>query len=242
MNNFNQEKFEQYVLEKVVSPLVKDLIDNKKDIYSNTIDPFSAVIDCLIRNTTLENWKLQEEGRQAQKTLQNTVGNLHEYTIDCFDEWEHLQIGKVIDVVNHKAKIIAEIKNKWNTTKGNHKKSIYDDLASVLHKDCVGYTAYYVEILPKNKASYNKPFTPSDNTTKKNRPKREDIRVIDGASFYEIVSGEKGFIKRLYREFLVQSLQKSIEKLNQTRSQKLDYPKEIIQESLFGEFIDKTFE
>lgn len=242
MSNFNQDKFDQYILEKIVKPLVEDLVDNQKDIYSNTIDPFSAVIDCMIRNTTLKNWKLQEEGRQSQKTLQNKIGEFHEYTIACFEGWEKLPTGGVIDVVNHKLKIIAEIKNKWNTTKGDHKKTIYETLVNQLEEDYRGYKAFFVEILPRNKSSYNKPFTPSDNIGKTKRQERKDIRVIDGASFYEIVSGEQCFIKRLYTELLIPSLQKAIETLNLTRDSQLRYPENIKQEPLFQEFINKTFE
>ena len=242
MTVFNKNKFDNYISNKIVEPLVESIVDNKPDIYRNTLDPFSALIDCMIRNCTPTNWKLQEEGRQTQKTLQNRVGNLHEYVIDCFDDWENLDTGKVIDIVNKKLMIIAEIKNKHNTTKGNHKKDIYDDLKSEIDKNYNGYTAYYVEILPKNKQTYNKPFTPSDNTKNGlNRPLREDIRIIDGSTFYELVSGEKDFIKKLYKTLLPNALKKSIDKINKTRETKLSYPADITSDPLFKEFIDKAF-
>ena len=45
---------------------------------------------------------------------------------------------------------------------------------------------------------YDKPFTPSDNRTHQRRDAREDIRVIDGKSFYELATGDSEAIKKLY--------------------------------------------
>ena len=52
-------------------------------------------------------------------------------------------------VVNYK-KIIAELKNKHNTMKGDARINIYDDLEKCLKTTNKGFTGYYVEILPKN--------------------------------------------------------------------------------------------
>lgn len=60
------------------------------------------------------------------------------------------------------------------------------------------YTGYYVEIIPKNKKRYDKPFTPSDNIGLK-RQKNDRIRIIDGYSFYEIASGKKDALLSLYQ-------------------------------------------
>lgn len=242
MSSFDQEKFDKYISEKIVIPLIDKIVDNKQDIYRNTLDPFSALVDCMIRNCTPTNWKTQEEARQTQKTLQNKVGTLHEYVIDCFDDWEKLDVGKVVDIINKKRMVIAEIKNKHNTTKGNHKKDIYDDLAIELGKNYKGYTAYYVEILPKNRARYHHPFTPPDNTKNgQKKPSRKDIRIIDGYSFYDFVSGENNFIKNLYTNLLPKSLKKAIDKINKNRINKLSYPKNISSDPLFKEFFDKAF-
>ncbi|WP_410520593.1 Eco47II family restriction endonuclease [Candidatus Xenohaliotis californiensis] len=40
-------------------------------------------------------------------------------------------------MVNKKKKVIAEIKNKFNTAKGNHKKDIYDDFNNLLENKLV---------------------------------------------------------------------------------------------------------
>ena len=78
----------------------------------------------------------------------------------------NLDVGNLIVIICEDKKIIAEIKNKYNTTKGNHKTQVYRDLASAL-EDWLGYTGYYVGVLPVNGKSYNVPYTPPDNQTKK---------------------------------------------------------------------------
>lgn len=137
-----------------------------------------------------------EKSRQIQKTFQNKVGDFHQMILGKCQGWENLKSGKVIDLLNREKKIIAEIKNKYNTTKGNHKVAIYDDIESVLKEHYECYTGYYVSIIDKRR--FDKPFTPPDNLTKVQRQVNQKIRNVDGATFYEIATGERGAISKLY--------------------------------------------
>lgn len=170
----------------------------EEKLFANTIDPFSALFDAMCQGISLEQWMEQEKARQTQKTLQNALGEFHQEILGSFPGWTSLGKGNVFDLKNDKMKIIAEVKNKYNTTKGNHKVAIYDDLSGQLKNNYKGYTAYYVEIIPKNKAVYDKPFVPSDNRTHKRRKARKDIRVIDGKSFYALAAGDPDAIKKFY--------------------------------------------
>lgn len=190
-------------LGKIISKLYKDYQKAKKenDIHSNAIDPFSALLEASFNNMTLSDWIVSEEARQVQKTLQNAIGTFHEEIIGEIIGFEHLQVGKVIDIVSSDRKIVAEIKNKYNTTKGNHKIAIYRDIATVLSLETYSnYTGYYVEIIPKKPIAYNKPFEPSDNTTHERMPQNEKIRVIDGKSFYAMITGDENAIYSIYDE------------------------------------------
>jgi hypothetical protein len=172
-----------------------------KNIYENVLDPFSSIIEASINNLDYDNWIKSEQARQHQKTLQNSIGDLHQKLLANIKDVEDLGVGEVIDIVCHKKKIIAEIKNKHNTTKGNHKVAIYDDIATLLntqkYKD---YTGYYVEIIPKTPRQFNVMFTPPDNTTGTNRTAREDIRKIDGKSFYMLLTDDKNAIYDMYEK------------------------------------------
>jgi hypothetical protein len=169
-------------------------------IYSNVVDPFSAIFDSLQQDMALTEWLANERTRQIAKTIQNKLGTFHQEILGCIPGWKSLGVGEVVDLVNDERKIVAEVKNKHNTTKGNHKKDIYDDLVAVLNTDKNrGYVGYYVEVIPATRNPYNKPFTPPDNLTHTDRTARDDIRVIDGKSFYALASGYPNAIDLFYK-------------------------------------------
>ena len=194
--------FDRNKLKGVLLPIVKsayDSQDSSADLRRNTLDVFSASLESALKGITFEEWLEQEKKRQIQKTLQNNVGDLHQKILATLDDIEDLGVGKVLDLKSVKKKFIAEIKNKHNTTKGNHKVQIYNDMEKVLKNMPVGTTGYYVEILPKNGKAYDIPFTPSDNTeedkSKKRKTSNELIRQIDGKSFYTKVTGNKNALR-----------------------------------------------
>ncbi|NJK85847.1 MAG: Eco47II family restriction endonuclease [Bacteroidales bacterium] len=107
----------------------------------------------------------------------------------------------MIDLVSDSNKIIAEVKNKFNTITFGKLSDLYfslDNLISPKTSIYKDYTAYYVAIVPKNGLRYNKPFTPSINKTGKKCPVNENIREIDGASFYSLVTGNVNALEELF--------------------------------------------
>lgn len=215
MKAFDRDALKIALKDKVIEAYKKRI--SPPDLYSNTLDCFSAVIDATLLGKSLAEWRKDvEEPRQTQKSIQNIVGELHEIVIATIDGYENLAVGKVIDILSDKQRLIAEIKNKHNTTKGNFKVEIYDALKSELDENYRGYTGYYVEILPPSSCKkYDKPFTPSDNKIKdkseKRRPSNEKIRLIDGRSFYAKITGHANAIDELYNElpFILREILKS---------------------------------
>ncbi len=188
-------------VEKVLIVAKKSLADSEKKFHKNSVDPFSALFDAIWQNIPMAVWLDQEKSRQNQKTLQNALGDFHQNILGSVHGFENMGTGKgkVFDIKNNTKKILAEVKNKHNTTKGNHKVAIYDDLKAQLKKPAYkGYTAYYVEVIPKSKKVYNKPFTPSDNRTGKRRSVNEHIRQVDGKSFYTLATGDPEALRKLY--------------------------------------------
>jgi len=263
MTNFDSHKFNKYFLKEIFLTTVNT---PEEDIYRNTLDPFSAKVDILINGTNCKTWVTNEKIRQKQKTINQKVGEMHQSIVGFFEGWDDLGEGSVIDVVNHERNIIAEIKNKYNTTKGNHKKVIYDDLNNSLKTTYPGYISYYVEILPLKQKIYNKPFTPSDNENNKtrrdliqkykatgnkeyqvkansietNRAANEKIRVIDGLSWYTMVSGDNNFVYDLYNKHLINAIKYSH---LQTNNQYLKTPlsKLLEDDSQLDEFLNKAY-
>lgn len=187
----------EFIVEKVIAKALGSIHRAEKNLHDNVIDPFSATFDAMASEITLEDWIEKEKTRQTQKTLQNAIGGFHEEILGNMNGWSY--INNVVDIINEDKKIIAEIKNKHNTTKGSDKKTLYDNLSNQLNGKYKGFTGYYVEIIPKKQNVYNLPFTPSDNLNKGNRNANEKIRVIDGKTFYDLASGTNNALHKLYQ-------------------------------------------
>lgn len=173
----------------------------KKEFGKNVIDPFSALFVMSGFNLDYSTWEKTESTRQAQKTLQNHVGEFHQIILGSIDGWDNLKTGSIVDLVSHDRKIIAEIKNKYNTISGGKLADLYHSLEQLvmpktnIYKD---YTSYYVAVIPKKKKRYNSEFTPPDKSKGSKCPANSLIRKIDGASFYDLATGEKNSLSNLY--------------------------------------------
>lgn len=210
----------------------------EKSFYRNGVDPFSAVFDAACQGVALEQWLNFERKRQAQKSLQNALGNFHQKLLSKVKSWEIPALG-FVDLVSEKSKVVAEVKNKHNTVKKSDLKAVYDELQSaVLHKTSKyhGYTAYYVTIIPASKKRFCKEFTPSDNETKTSRQANKQILEIDGYSFYALVTGEQDALKQLY-EVLPKVIKDVLEEQEAPNAQIVT----LSQEPLFADLFAKAF-
>lgn len=181
---------------RITTPLVKSVErtaeDEERILFQNTIDPFSALFDAANQNISLAEWLKQEKSRQVQKTLQNKIGIFHQEILGAMPGWVSLPIGGIIDVKNEEKRIVAEIKNKHNTTNSSSAEALYNHLENVLADTYQNYIAYHVQIIPSLRKSYDKPYIPGKKTL------NERIRLIDGKSFYALASGYPDALKLLY--------------------------------------------
>lgn len=172
------------------------------NIERNVIDPFSSIFEIAGFEHDYETWLTSEISRQAQKTLQNHIGDFHQKILGYSKDWENKEKGNVIDLVSEKNKIIAEIKNKHNTISGGKLAELYKTLHDlVMPKSSIykKFTAYYVVILPKNPKRFNIEFVPSNKEIGAKCEKNKLIREIDGASFYALVTGRENALYELFK-------------------------------------------
>jgi hypothetical protein len=187
-------------IEELIVSMINDFREGVKDedIYSQVIDPFSSMIEASLNKLDYENWIKSETSRQRQKTLQNAIGKLHQKLLGSISGVEDLTVGNLVDILCQEKKIIAEVKTKHNTVKKTDLYSVYDELKEALNMPIYeGYTAYYVEMIPSKPLKFNEAFTPMDNNTKVARPEREDIKRIDGRSFYELLTGDSKALEKM---------------------------------------------
>jgi len=176
-------------------------INSREKFSKNVIDPFAALFEIYGFNIDYDTWKKSEEARKSQKTLQNHIGEFHQIILGGVEEWRNLGKGNIVDLVSEQRGIIAEIKNKHNTVSGGDLANKYHDLDNLVSpKNSVykGFTAYHVNIIPKTRKRFDKPFTPSNNKSGTKCQSNELIRHIDGASFYTLVTGRHDALRELY--------------------------------------------
>lgn len=180
----------------------RDARNNAKGEFGkNVIDPFSALFEISGFEIDYNTWHKSETTRQAQKTLQNHIGDFHQSILGFSESWVNMKTGNVVDLVSKKNKIIAEVKNKYNTISGGKLADLYKSLTDlVMPKASIykGYTAYYVAIIPNKPIRYNIEFTPSNKEKGEKCPTNELVREIDGASFYSLVTGDENALENLF--------------------------------------------
>lgn len=192
-NLFNEVRY-------VVKKTLKKRKESLEQFNKNVVDPFCTLFEAPAFPSH-DIWKKSELTRQSQKTIQNHVGTFHQKILGHVDGWEDMKTGSVVDLVNIEKEIIAEVKNKYSTVTGGDLSSKYyslDGLISPKHSKFKGYTAYFVHVIPKKPNRYNKAFTPSDKEKGALCPENEAIRLIDGASFYELVTGRPNALQELH--------------------------------------------
>lgn len=183
----------------VVNCIIETQARTEEAMYKNVIDPFSAIFDGAVQGFNLEEWLQKERARQVQKTVQNSIGYFHQDILGSIPSWENMGRKNRIDVRNISRQIIAEVKNNYSTVKASNKYVIYDDLLFALDKpEHQDFTAYYVEIIPQGKNSYNRAFTPLAPGNAGRRPLNERIRQISGQAFYELATGEPEALSMLF--------------------------------------------
>lgn len=198
-----------YISDDTLRQLVTDIIlvvmrkrqSVQKDFHKNVIDPFAALFESSLSGTTHDAWKNAEMVRQCQKTLTNHIGDLHQKILGNVSGWQDLGTGGVVDLVCENQKIIAEIKNKHNTVTGGKLADQYNSLERQItpkNSKYKGYTAFFVNIIPKSPQRFNKLFRPSDKEKGMKQAENEHIRIIDGASFYAMVTGRENALAELY--------------------------------------------
>ncbi len=183
---------------KVVSKLreIKNNFNKKKDkeLWKNNLDVFSAIFLLKDKDIKFKDWISSEEIRQIEKSFQNYIGLFHQGIAGKIKGCKRLV--KPLDFKCDGKKIVAEIKNKENTVNKNSAKGAYDDLRNFIKKKKnKDYTAYIVMIIPTTPGnSFDREFKP------KGKPLNKKIRKITGNKFYELLTGEKNFLRMLYNE------------------------------------------
>lgn len=152
----------------------------------NRIDPIKFVFDATVLDAPIKEYVQREVMRQSDKSISNYIGDFHENLLGKIDGFHKRGIGESIDIQSDDGKIIAEVKNKHNTVKGEDQAGIFNKLKRHLDDpEDNAEKAYYVRIIDSKSRNNIWSFT-SRGTLYEN----ENIYIISGDKFYELLTGD----------------------------------------------------
>ncbi len=182
-----------WIDDQVLEEAVRNLLRRAKDardeastrMAKNVVDPFSS----LVLATTFDLDKADalakiQEINSISKSISNAIGDFHQEILGEVRGFKNHDAG--YDLERARKKIIAEVKNKHNTMNSTNRKQVIDDLDTAIRQKAGDWTAYLVIIIPSKPRRYMKKLT------------RREVYEIDGASFYELATGDKTALHDLY--------------------------------------------
>ena len=175
-------------------PVKSDVQLDIKKFKRNMIDPFKMLFDIINSKISAEDWIKSEARRQADKSINNRIGEFHQKLLGGVDGWEDVGKGHPlgIDLAKKDDKIFIELKNKHNTVKGDDLKNVFDKLKKVAdrHPDAIVYYAY---IVPEKASSGELIWKTSQ------REPNSHIHKAWGSKVYEIVTGDKSALEKTWK-------------------------------------------
>ena len=196
--SFIEDKKYLDLVKKLLNTAKEKIQEEEKDFHKNVIDPFIGLFEMAILKINPQEWIKREINRQFNKAVSNALGKFHQELLGCVDGWKDLGQNKGVDLVCEEKKIIAEIKNKHNTEKGDKKYDTYRRLNDAISNGAYkNFTAYVVYIIPKTPKRYDIFYAPGK--TKSNTVENKRIRQIDGASFYNLVTNVNDALEQIYK-------------------------------------------
>lgn len=145
-------------------------------IRRNVLDPFSLISIAHVFDAATTEDALRYAGMSAViGCIGNALGKFHQQVLGSAHGWRDHDHG--FDLICEQGRMLAEVKNKHNTMNSSNRRQVEDDLKAALRQREAGWTAYLAIIIPKRPERYRTELAPN-------------LYETDGASFYEIVSGQ----------------------------------------------------
>ena len=151
----------------------------------NVIDPFlSLVIASAFGIQDPQELVNIQNAESALRGLSNALGDFHQRILGSVDGWENHDAG--YDLECSSRRIVAEVKNKWNTMNASNRYQVETELRMAVRQKSGDWKGYLVLVIPRRPQRYQKGISEGRN-----------LFEIDGASFYELVTGDPNAIHDL---------------------------------------------
>lgn len=175
---------DEKIFEHVKNTVLKyRFVIDLKAFNSNIVDPIKLTFDAKIYNKTIEQTIQDEVTRQLDKSNNNHIGYFHQNLFGLLnDDW--IIPVKGFDVVNERAKIFVEMKNKHNTMNSSSSQKTYTRMQAKLLSTPKAQ-CFLVEVIASK--SQNSPWAVSLDGE---RMVNDKIRRVSIDKFYEFITGD----------------------------------------------------
>ena len=151
------------------------LMDAETRRVRNVVDPFLSLLIATtfeIRDpVTLADTQRAEA---AMRGMGSALGDFHQGVLGAVDGWNDHDAGYDLECTSRR--IVAEVKNKWNTMNSSNRRAVLTDLETAARQKIGAWTAYLVLVIPKSPIRYEENLG-------------NNVIETDGASFYHTVTG-----------------------------------------------------
>ncbi|MDI1495346.1 MAG: Eco47II family restriction endonuclease [Cenarchaeum symbiont of Oopsacas minuta] len=167
--------------------------DNTKPEWHNGRDPFKLIFDTINSKSSFPDWETQELMRQADKTINNRIGEFHQKLLGGVNGWTDLGTGDDIklDLKKDDNTIFLELKNKFNTVNGDSLGALRRKLENNLetYPNSVNYWAF---LISKNGSSNEIIWKYKDKTI-------SNIKKIWGSNVYSLVTSQENALEKTWK-------------------------------------------
>ena len=160
------------------------LTNAEKRRTKNVIDPFlTLLLASTFSVDQASDLASVQQAESAIRGMSGALGSFHQAVLGSISGWENHDA--LYDLQCPERRIVAEVKNKWNTMNAANRRQVESDLASTVRSLRGDWTAYLVLVVPRKPERY------TTHTGNK-------VIEIDGASFYHLATGYPNAIHDLF--------------------------------------------
>ena len=162
-----------------------------------SVDPFKMIFDMGNSGFGTRTWIKNEKIRQADKTVNNRIGDFHQRLLGKVKGWEDLGIGHIteLDLRKKDNSVFIELKNKYNTMNSSSLSKCHDKLEKVLEK-FPNATAYWAYIVSKDGSSGEKVWVYN---RQEEHFSDDRLRVIWGKEVYELITENPNALEETWK-------------------------------------------
>ena len=192
----SKNKYVDFVSDEHFIKCIKHVCDaydsDPKASWNNGRDPFKLIFDIMNNSSNFSDWENREAMRQADKTINNRIGEFHQKLLGGVDGWTDLGTGDEtkLDLKKNDNTIFLELKNKFNTVNSDSSKAVWEKLEKNL-ESYPASTNYLAFLIEKNGTSGEKIW-------KYKTKSISNIKKIWGSKVYALVTNNDDALKKTW--------------------------------------------